>query len=370
MFYSLEFYSWEGERMKKKNSLYRTSLVGLSLTALMTGCGELKKVDDMRESTVGMGKTTTQMNNTTSQMKAKMDSLEQKTTVLSDMTDELYDTLRQGNSLQLRREAYDSVLKAPTSFKKISEAAKYFMSFEYQVWNPLGQDLESNKLNDLAQQETLEFFLEIEELAPRDGSVDPTVLPDASDIKSADNRSASFNAMAVSMHQVNRKKARATKVAGLDKVKSLYDLTEEALLTPRDKAQEGYIREILAHEEKAIQLLQARYNMFPTMLFDMVEKISEASLISKIKAPLFGWDLDLGKLNATQLEYYQTEILDQSIKAKDLLVKLGIKPVMNWKLKLLFDKMKIKASGKNSDVAVQEAKIMEKLKNIREAAGK
>lgn len=286
----------------------RWSLLSLSVISLLTACGELKKVDDMRDSTVSMGKTTTQMNDTTTGMKSKMDSLEAKTIDLGAMTNELYDTARQGSSLQLRRDAYDSMLKAPTFFKKLSEASKYFMSFEYQVWNNLGQDTEPEKREILAQQEALEFFTEIEELAPRDGSVQPTAHPNAKDIYSAENRTSVFNALAATIHHMNRKEIRVSKYnANIDQ-KSLYDLMEEALLAPRDKAQSGYIREIMAHEEKAIQILKTRYSMFPMMFIDMMTKISDKSLLEQLQMGLMGWDCDLDTLNATQLEYFQTEL--------------------------------------------------------------
>ena len=106
-----------------------SSLVLMSLTA----CSQLDKVDEMHDATV-------KMSNTTDEMKQNTSDLETKTEDLKDVTDELYDSLRQGNALQARRDAYDSILKAPTLFKKTAEATKYFMAFEFQLWNHMGQD--------------------------------------------------------------------------------------------------------------------------------------------------------------------------------------------------------------------------------------
>jgi outer membrane murein-binding lipoprotein Lpp len=322
-----------------------------SVGTIVAGCGELKKVDEMHDSTAEMNKTTGKMNETTSEMNSKMKSMEAKTTTLSQMTDELYDTLRQGNSLQLRREAYDAVLKAPTFFKKTSEAGKYFMSFEFQVMNNLGQDLEPGKRDVLAQQEAQEFFMEIEELAPRDGSINPTASPNSDKITSQENRTASFNAMAVTSHQMNRKEVRTGKLSREFAARSLYSMIEEALLAPRDKAQSGYIREIMAHQEKAIQIVQTRLNMFPMMFIDLVSKISERSFFEKAEMMVLGWECDLDSLNATQIEFYQTEVLDQAIQAKQLLVKLGLQPKMDSTLLRLLQKMKIKANVQKNSVA-------------------
>lgn len=308
--------------------------------ALLAGCSEVKKLDDMKETTGDMKST----------------------------TDELYDTLRQGNSLQLRREAYESVLKAPTLYKKVSEANKYMMSFEFQIWNKLGQDKEGQKRDLLGQQAAMEFFMEMEELAYQI-EVDPTVEPklmendpddkqsavlSGMDIYSAKNRSASFNAMALSMHQVNRKQVRATMQHPEEKQMSLYSMMEEALLAPRNVAQKGYAREVMAHEELAIKLLQARYNFMPMVFIDSVSHVGTKSFPGKIYQTVWSWTLDLDSLNATQIEYFQTEVLVHAVAAKNLLIKLGVKPELNFKVKGMLKSMEI-VSGKKKLAAAESA---------------
>lgn len=373
----------KGGYMKKSSlssGLLVSGLLVSSMTALLVGCGELKKVDEMHDSTVKMNETTGQMNkttsqlsnttshmnDTTSQMRDKMTSLEEKTKDLKQVTDELYDTLRQGNALQLRREAYDAILKAPTLFKKISEANKYMMSFEFQIWNNIGQDLEPEKRELLGQQAAMEFFLEVEELAPRDNSINPTVQPDAKDINSEDNRTAAFNAMAVAMHQVNRKEARAEKMNSGLKTMTLYTMMEEALLAPRNQAQKSAAREIMAHEEKAIQILQTRLNVFPLIFIDSVTKLGDKNLVVQAKMALLGWELDMDTLNATQLEYLQTEVLEQAVRAKKLLIKLGKKPVMNGTVARLLNKMTVKSDAKKAaNVAASQTKLLGLLAELK-----
>ncbi|QLY24563.1 hypothetical protein [Bdellovibrio sp. KM01] len=332
---------------------HKICLSGLLLLS-MVACSEIQKVDEMHDATVKMSDTTEDMKKSTGELK--------------DQTDELYDALRQGNALQLRREAYNSVLQAPTLFKKISEATKYFMSYEVQLWNGLGQDKSSAKREVLEQQATQEFFMEIEELARRDNSVDPLAEPDAKDITSKDNMTASFNAMAVAMDRTNRKQVENVDRLGDTQLVSMYSLMEEALLAPRDIPQKGSIREVLAHEEKAIQILQTRYNMFPLMFIDMVSKLGDKNLVMQAKTLLLGWDLDMSGMNATQVEYLKTEVLQKGIDAKNLLIKLGKTPQMDSKVKRLIDKMKVqKGAAKLSFTEAQNQQtLIDMLKEIRQ----
>lgn len=346
-----------------KTTLIRSTL----LLFFVSACAEQKKLDEMHDATIKMEKTTVQMNENTTKMKERTDSLEQKTIDVKKMTDELYDALRQGDALQLRREAYESLLKAPTLFKKISEAAKYFMSFEVQLWNGIGQDQSLPKRELLAQQAAQEFFLEIEELAPRDGSVHPTHTGDVDDINSEKNRSASFNALAVTLHQVNRKQHRSLQETPGTKLISMYSIMEDALLLSKTKAPlTGAAREVLAHEARAIQLLQARYNVFQMVFVDTVSHVGDKSLFGKAKMALMGWEFNADTLSPTMAEYLTTEVLVHAVNAKKLLLKLGHKPILDRTVERLMNKMTVKASGnKGSAFVAQQVKIVGLLQELR-----
>ncbi|MFM6929143.1 MAG: hypothetical protein ACKOX6_11805 [Bdellovibrio sp.] len=334
------------------------SLVLISLTA----CSEMDKVDEMHDATV-------KMSNTTDEMKKNTSDLDAKTEQLKEVTDELYDSLRQGDALQARRAAYDSILKAPTLFKKTAEATKYFMSFEFQLWNHMGQDQDEDKRDILGQQAALEFFMEIEELADRDGSVHPLVAPDVRNINSRDNLRASFNAMAISMDKINRKQTRELNLNKNHKPMSMYSMMEEALLAPRDVPQKGYVREILAHEEKAIQLLQGRYNMFQMMFVDTVTKIGDKNIVAQGKMVFLGWDFNLDSLSATQLEYLQTEALAHALEAKKFLIKLGKAPKLNPLLKRLMKNMRVKMKplqkGQKTVIQAQQQQLLDLIRELQ-----
>jgi hypothetical protein len=348
----------------------------LALCLCVLACSEKKQLEEMHDSTEKMEQTTRKMNESTSEMNIKTgrmadttdrmsettEELSEKTESLKNITDELYDALRQGNALQLRREAWNSVLSAPTMFKRLSEAAKYFMSYELQLWNLYGQDRTLEKRDVLAQQAAQEFFLEIEDLAPRSGDLALTAMPSPDQPDSEENRAAAFNAYAVSAHLINRKQNTTLKQDSKLEMVSMLTLIEDALMAKKELqlgtknfgTKDGYIREILAHEEKAIQILQTRYNYFPLMFMDMTTKLSEKNIAGKLKMMVFGWELDLDKMNIKEMEYLQTEVLQQSIRARNFMIKAGIEPKLDYKVSALLKNMKIKTRGEKSPAVVAQ----------------
>lgn len=376
----------------------------LSMTTLLlvSACAEQEKLNEMHDATVKMEKTTGEMNqntgkmnevttkmddkmaqmtNTTERVATTTESVDKKTAVVSakldnlgDMTNELYDALRQGNALQLRREALSSLLKASSMQMKLSESAKYFMSFEIQLWNIYGQDKDFDKRDILAQQATQEFFMEVAEFAPAGYDVDATATPDAEDIHSDSNRTASFNALAAAMHQINRKQVSTLNKDNRFEKVSMYSLMAEALLAKKDiqanvanlGAKEKYMREVLAQEKLALQLLQTRYNIFPMIFVDLTTKISEKGLLGKAMMATLAWELDLDKLNKTQFEYFRTEVLQQALDAHKLMTQIGVKPKMGKKLAMILSKMRIKASRKkDGHMAAAQTALVEKILEIQ-----
>ena len=146
-------------------------------------------------------------------------------------------------------------------------------------------------------------------------------------------------------------------------------MMQEALLAPRDVLQKGYVREILAHEEKAIQLLQGRYNMFQMMFVDSVTKIGAKNIAAQGKMVFLGWDLNLDTLSATQLEYLQTEALGHALEAKKFLIKLGKVPVMNPFLMRLMKNMRVKMKpiqkGQKTVLQAQQQQLVDLIKELQ-----
>lgn len=343
----------------------KTILLPALALIFVAACAEKKQLTEMHDNTA-------EMKDTTVQMEQRMTELQKKTGQMKDITDELYDALRQGNSLQLRREAWRSLLQAPTMFRKISEAGKYFMSFEMQLWNMNGQDMEASKRDVLAQQAAREFFLEVEELAPREG-IDVTAEPDGNDVNSVANRVASFNALTIAMQETNRKQNSVLdKDQKLDRI-SMLSIMEEALLaknalnagTLQLGTKEGYVREVLVHEKKALQILQTQFNLFPLVFIDQVSGINDKSWAGKIKM-LIGWTFDMDQLNAEQLIYLREEMLQKSLHAKEVMKKIGVVPQLDWKVARLLSKMKVMGQkGVGAKMASDRAQLLDLINQIQ-----
>lgn len=343
----------------------KKTLIPVLALVFVAACAEKKQLTEMHDNTA-------EMKDTTVKMEKNMTDVQGKTVQLKDMTDELYDALRQGNAVQLRRDAWKAILEAPTMFRKISEAGKYFMSYEMQLWNMNGQDLTPGKRDILAQQAAREFFLEVEELAPREG-IDVTAEPNGRDINSVANRVASFNAMTVAIQEINRKQnTTLEKDAKLDKI-SMLSIMEEALLAKKSLSEgtanlgtkEPYIREILVHEKKAIQILQTQYNLFPLVFIDQVSGINDKTWVGKA-AMLLGWTFDMDKLNAQQVVYLREEMLAKAIHARDVLKQIGVKAELDWKVARLLSKMKIEGQAKvSAKTADDRAKLLDLIRQIQ-----
>jgi hypothetical protein len=352
----------------------KTLLSSLLILSLVAACAEKKQLEEMHDNTV-------EMKDTTVKMADNMTELKGKTGAMKEITDELYDALRQGNSVQLRREAMKSILNSPTMFGKISEAGKYFMSFEMQLWNLNGQDLDADKRDVLAQQAAQEFFLEVEGLAPREGiSLTPAsngeskfVKPAAADFAmSEENRNASFNALALTMQEINRKQVRILEARPETEKISMMSVMVEALRAKKalnEGADLGskapFIREVLVHEKKAMQILQTRYNLFPLVFVDQVSGINDKSDLGQVWQFLRGWTFDMDKLNSEQLAYLQEKVLQPALEAKNLMIELGIKPDMNYQVKGLLKGMKVVGQDKvNALVATRRMKILDLISQL------
>ncbi|MCM2282065.1 MAG: hypothetical protein NDI61_09485, partial [Bdellovibrionaceae bacterium] len=215
---------------------------------VLAGCGELKKLDQMRKSTDEMNRTTSEMNQTTRELLEETRKLHSETQDLHSQTEalyketqtvsreaaklgrttdelldvtrddlssqmrsvdrgfaELYDALRQGDSATLRRMSFQKMLEAKTVQNRIAEAGLFLMAFEYQLFSGIGQDISQDRKDILYQQAMMELFLRIDELAPNGEKIAPLASPQPSRLNSRENRASAFNALAAALHKTNRK---------------------------------------------------------------------------------------------------------------------------------------------------------------------
>lgn len=342
----------------------------LAFATTLNACEMKRNLDEMHDSTKEMNETTREMNQTTSEMNKRTDSLE-------TATGELYDALRQGDSLAARRAALDNMIKTDDPGRKLSEAAKYFMSYEFQFWMDKNQDKGDEKRQVLATMGAREFFKDIYQFIPN-GTMEPD--PFAGQIigTKKSNLINCLNALSVTTHFLNPKQERLLKENPEMKPLSMYKMIEESL---RAKAAieagektaadyPGFVTEVLQNEDVAVYLLEARYNYFMALFLGRATPVATSKYaalkgisIQWGRHMAYDWDVDLSGFNTVQIEEFNL-FLTGALKTKKLLTDLGIQPRTASLLKKMFSKVRLKDI--TTDSKINSAKV----KDFREIADK
>lgn len=296
----------------------------LSLSGL--GCSELKKIDEMKDNTAEMRETTRELNDRIGELgEVAKDDLRGGLNNINTGVGELYDSMRQGDASNLRRLAFERMLTASRLEARVAEAGLYLMSFEFQLLGATAVDQSVERRDLLYHQALVEFFLRLDEIAPRFHEVWPQAQPHP-DKNTEENRASAFAALAFALHKINRKQL-ADPRAG--QPQSIYDLLVHALRLKPDidagrvqlPAGPHYIKEILAREARVNQLLQTRYNIFTYGLMGLTTDINDRSIWGQIWQLAMKVEIDLSENTRGRagLQYVIDEILLPAAKvAKDL----------------------------------------------------
>ncbi|MGZ3805088.1 MAG: hypothetical protein ACXVB4_12810 [Pseudobdellovibrionaceae bacterium] len=286
------------------------------------------------------------MNRTTKDM-------DKNTTDLQTSTDELYDALRQGDSLTSRRNSLNNLLKANDPALKLSEAAKYFMAFEFQLWSDHGQDKGLEKRDELATLAAREFFKDVQQFIP-DGKMSPQ--PFAGQIVGTEksNLVNSFNALSATMHFLNPKQEDYLKEKKDMTPLSMKKMIEDSLLAKvkieagekRLNEYPGYVAEVLANEPIAIYLLEARYNYLLTLFLGASTGIANDKILSA-KMLAMEWTLDLSQFNYAQVEEFD-KFLNGALKSKNFLLSIGVQPRTDRLLARMFKNINLVVNLKSA----------------------
>jgi|GEM_PF-3237655 len=386
----------------------------LLTVSFLSSCGEFKKVDDMRESTNAMKATTEKMHDKLSETNTSIKNTEKTITGLEgtiktglapvegmaanienlsenlstagkdlnatkEALDEGIDVARQGGGSSERRNALTRLLTLSNLEARFTEAGKYFMSFEFQLYSKKGQDLKSERMLELKSNAMMEFLADITEFAPKSFEVNPTVVPDEN-INSEQNRTSAFNILAVSMHRVNRKQQLEEKSTA---PATLFNMMVEGLSLKRDinagrvlmeKNREHYYRAVLANEARVVQILQTRHNMFLLMTYALLSDFNERSnagnyfldghygrtFLNLVTFTDELIDLDQPEYNLGRLQQVEKEALWPAVENKRWMLKLGIKPSFTMKVNLLRKVRQLRATKSGSpELVAQKKKIMD-----------
>ena len=280
--------------------LIAANLLMLLMVSSLLGCGVTKKLDGMYDSTQHLAKSTDD---------------------LSNKQAELYDALRQGNALQARHDILGSLLASQDSGRKISEAAKYFSAFEFQLWSNLGLDTPQRRV-DLETVAAREFMRDVQEFI-KPGQTEPSPLAQGDPTKKIEaeaNRQASLNALSVALHLTNPKQDELVGAHPEFKPVTMYLMIQESLRAKplidsgAKKLDEfpGYVREVLTFENVARLLVQTRFNFFGAMLLASTSTIREGDH-TKLWLPYWA-NFQAGKMRFMN---WNMDIADQGVAALD-----------------------------------------------------
>lgn len=340
-----------------------------------------KSTDDMRAATENMRKSTEDMRRSTETVRESTTQVLEETKEVKDLTAELYDSARQGAAVTLRRELLESAYRSESSGKKIGELGKYFMAFEFQLWNDMGQDKGEEKRRELMQIATTEFFRDLREFATGDETVNPFAQMTAGGpVHSADNKTATVNALAVTMHILNRKQEDFIRRNPTVQPVSIYSMIADALRAEKaiDAGEvadiPAYQKDVLANKKLALFLMQARHNFAAAMFLS--ETVSKQGVGNKVRAfanRYFGWGASW-TLDADALNVAQTEQLARYLKAvvrtRAVLNEVGVKPEVNSKIEAFLKGAKVKATAEKASGALlaARAELIELLEQSRPVA--
>lgn len=365
--------------MKKSNVVFSALVCALSLVAA-SGCGMLK----MPETTEEMNKTTKEMNRTT---KDGMDKTYDKMTAMKDGMDEtirqlakmlgvteqgmrdtlaamcnMYQDMRQGTAIDIRTNRLKTLAEANNQAKKISEAGKYMMAFEFQLLKTTGCS-NQDSLESYKHQAAEELFRDLTDFGVAFENIN---------IKSKNSNDMALNALAVALHRVNPNAEALAEMNHTPKTSMLSIIEEtlkrKAMLDEYPEQKLPFEREILNNEEAAVYMLQLRSVFLGAMALEQLTHISEMGVRAKLRARYFsGATVDFGDLNISKIETYTTW-LKEAARVRGFLKSLGYATPMDNNLAAIYNRMDLYKSDLRTAPSKKAAQVRAKLEAELEAA--
>lgn len=248
------------------------------MAALLSSCSKIKELDgrtqNMDDNTQKMSKTTENMAETTGGMKAT--------------TTTMYNQVRAKEAEETRHRSFDAVENENNQMgTKISNAAVYFMSFEFQLWTGTSSYDDQKFREDLFLDATNEFTRRMNDLYAH---VNTKKMGPTNEGKSY-NAEESFYALSAALHMNHRYQEQLHAKHPEIEIVSFYDIMKVALTKDFN-----HDSNILAHEEilltginkeVAVELLKARVDILSALSVKHLTDKREMTLSQKIAALLF-----------------------------------------------------------------------------------
>ncbi len=354
------------------------------MALMLTGCSVESRLNDMRDSTKNVSKTTREMKDSTDKvaktsdgmaedtkamrqatesmqqaienMSKKTDEVVKTTAGVEAKTDQVYSDARQAQSLEIRTKSLSELEDTEDQVAKLSQAAHYFMAFEFQLWKNTSTD-SLEKLAYLKRDAIDEFMRDVRRYIPESHTLNPS---------RTDQKSKNLYALVATMHVLNSNSLPKEKGGGT----SMVDLLSEGLLA-KAKVESGevklsdlpeYQRAVLSFERDVVYLLNLRINFIPSMIVtELATKngryLSKLDLASML---VFPWRAYTSERNLGHFRLY-SELLDEAAKAKNVLRLAGANVKIYPGLVQILKKMRFRSQDSAAESEVRRAAI-EKLR--------
>lgn len=326
--------------MKTKNA----TLVALGVLAVLaTSCKQIDNMENMNNKTNELASTSNQLSETSK-------SILTTSNQLGSNTEELYHQARTKEAEETRQRARDA-LRLDSSFEeKVTRAAIYFKSFEFQLWTNGKASTKDNAefREELMLESVEEFFRTVQSFYAEIG--DSNEISPASE----DTATRALFALSVTMHELNHAQKERVKEDGVKEI-CMLSMIEEALkkesalikgeitlgdLAPHEVA-------ILENAESAKNLLRMRYDILSSMVLAKVSNLGDptsgtiASTYNQVRYYLASWDSKFAGLNPAQKAQVET-FLGEALRMKGILGELEINNQLESKISKIYKNMKIK----------------------------
>jgi len=336
----------------------------------LTACS---KINDMHDATVAM-------NATTAKMAANTEKLGITTDGMNGVMGEIFDSGRQGAALDLRTKQWDNLIQSPKLEDKGTYAGLYFLAFEFQLWANIGRDGKAGERERLQADAVKEFsrrLLGITHWAPEE--IDAFAGKNPLKFGDVENEKASFNAVAASIEENNRKQEVTAADTNTEAV-SMLNMIETGLRAGKE-IREGkakladfpeYVDLVLQREELMTRLLKARYQVMGLAVLGQLTPITR-NLTEGLKYKYLGekWDIDFNQLSESLVNLAAFRI-QQANEARDTLKELGIDVTLDPAIRKIYSHATLKnfagTSGArvidpSSDAAHDQESLVGVLKN-------
>lgn len=281
--------------------------------ALSSGCSVKKQLDEMHDATVRLAEDSPK----------------------KDGTNVMANYLLKGDTARMRMEKLEAMDRAHSMRGKMSAAAAYYYSFEYQSWNAaIGAtpELKSAMLHRMVE----EYFNDIAEYRDRNDGTSAT---------SKDNTREGLYALAAAMHRIDSDRERTPAEFFTTDPESVYSLVANTLIQYRAAYEAKQVNQndlklwqlkILQNETLAIQMLKIRANfLFASPLAVVAGMDSDRGFWRTIGlqgiADFFSgaWKKMIGgsdpqyNLSRAELEYESLK-LEKALETRRALAQMGV----------------------------------------------